>query len=378
MHSASAPAAGRRQRPRVAIPAGLPPASAFGTNKMSKLPTSVWYTRCPAPTPVSLAAQLGWIDETFAAHGIAVTSIRDSKDPAVLQSHYTHALDWSFRQGGNIPPIWARSGGRETRIVGITTTDEFQAVVALPASGIRSAADLRGRRIGVPRLPDGAIVDFQRATALKGIVSALSLEGLAAKDVELVYLETGRQNLIGPKESFHGLRRRYPYGTETLALARGDIDAFFVKGAEGLILASQIGAVVVAEFGFHPDARIRINNGTPRPLTVDPRFIEERPDLVADLIATVNRVGDWAEANPDEAVRFIAREIGVSEEAVWAANGPHVHRHLRLTLAEEEVAALAHFKDFLLEWDFIPADFDVGDWVDARPLRSVQREKVAA
>jgi ABC-type nitrate/sulfonate/bicarbonate transport system substrate-binding protein len=355
---------------------------------MSMTPTSVWYTRCPAPTPVSLAAQLGWIDAAFAAHGIAVASIRDSKDPAVVQSHYTHALDWSFRQGGNIPPIWARSGGRETRIVGITTTDEFQAVIALPASGIRNPADLRGKRLGVPRLPDAApgaaIVDFQCATALKGIVSALSLEGLTAADVELVYLDTDRQNLVGPKESFHGLKRRYPYGREVLALARGDIDAFFVKGAEGLILASQIGATVVAEFGFHPDAKIRINNGTPRPLTVDPRFIDERPDLVADLIATVNRVGDWAEAHPDDAVRFIAREIGVSEEAIWAANGPEVHKHLRLTLAEEEIAALAHFKDFLLEWGFIPADFDVAAWVDPRPLlaataaTSTAERKVAA
>ncbi len=52
------------------------------------------------------------------------------------ESHFTHALDFSFRQGGNIPPIWARSGGRQTRVVGITTTDEFQAVIALPSSGI--------------------------------------------------------------------------------------------------------------------------------------------------------------------------------------------------------------------------------------------------
>ncbi|MDB5712960.1 MAG: putative dibenzothiophene desulfurization enzyme [Sphingomonadales bacterium] len=342
---------------------------------MSTTPAAVWYTRCPAPTPLSLAAQLGWLDKTFAAHGVTMKSIRDSADPEVRQSHFTHALDWSFRQGGNIPPIWARSGGRETRIVGITTTDEFQAIVALPISGIRTGQDLKGRRIGVPRKPADGVVDFQQATALKGIVSALSLSDLTAKDAELVYIDTPAADIR--QGAYHGLERRYPYGNELLALARGEIDAFFVKGAEGLVLASQIGATVVAEFGFHPDARIRINNGTPRPLTVDALFVEERPDLVAELVQTIQRVGEWAEAHPDDAVRFIAREIGVSEQSIWAANGSDVHRHLRLTLEEEEVAALAHFKDFLLEWGFIPADFDAANWIDAGPLEASRRLKAA-
>ncbi|MDE1172572.1 MAG: ABC transporter substrate-binding protein [Parvibaculaceae bacterium] len=349
---------------------------------MSTTPTSVWYTRCPAPTPLSLAAQLGWLDTAFGAHGVAVTSIRDSKDPAVRDSHFTHVLDWSFRQGGNIPPIWARSGGRKTRVVGITTTDEFQAIIALPDSGIRTAAGLKGRRIGVPRKPADGIVDFQQATALKGIVSALSLADLTAKDVELVYIDSPRLGLppsqpVAGDSTFFGLNRRLPYGREVLALARGQIDAFFVKGAEGRVLANQIGATVVSEFGFHPDARIRVNNGTPRPLTVDPLFLEQRPDLVAELIGTVNRIGDWAEAHPDDAVRFIAREIGVAEEAIWAANGPGVHRHLRLTLAEDEIMALAHFKDFLLEWGFIPADFDVAGWIAPDPLKEALHRKAA-
>lgn len=345
---------------------------------MSSSLDSVWYTRCPAPTPLSIAHQLGWIDRQFQASGVSVRSIRDSKDSAVRQSHFTHALDYSFRQGGNIPPIWARSGGRETRVVGITTTDEFQAIIALPSSGITKGADLEGRRIGVPRKPGENIVDFQRATALKGIVSALSLAGLNHTDVELVYLDSTEANLIERgNAAFLGLKRRYPYGDELLALARGTIDAFFVKGAEGLVLANQIGAVVVSEFGFHPDAKIRINNGTPRPLTVDAKFLDEHFDLVSDLVATVGRVAAWAESNPDDAVRFIAAEIGVGEDAIWAANGPDVHRHLNLTLDEDQILAFDHFKRFLLEWDFIPADFDVFGWIERGPLENATR-RVAA
>lgn len=331
-------------------------------------PDTVWYARCPAPTPLSIAAQLGWIEEGFSAHRIGVTSIRDATDPAIRQSHFDHRLDWSFRQGGNIPPIWTRSKGRQTRLIGLTRTDEFQAVIALPESDITKGADLKGRRIGLPRRPN-EIIDFQRATSLKGIVSALTISDLVPDEVKLVDIGASEPVLLNPTDQrLHGLKRRFPYGEEIAALHRGEIDAFFVKGAEGVTVANLLGARVVVSTGFHPDPKIRINNGTPRPLTVDATFADERPDLVAELVSSMQRVSQWANDNPQDAVRFIAREIGVSEDAVLAANGPDVHRQLVLDLDPAEVDAISHFKDFLLEWKFIPADFDVHDWIDPRPL----------
>lgn len=340
-------------------------------------PATLWYTRCPVPSPLGIAARQGWLAQAFAGQGIAVESIIDSKDRSVRESHFDHHLDWSFRQGGNIPPIWARAKGRATRLVAITWTDEFQAIVTLPGRGIASLADLAGRRLAVPRRVND-LIDFHRATALKGLLSGLSLAGLSASDVQLVDLPIAESVILAQGEaSLFGLRRRHPYFREVQALVAGEVDALFLKGAEGVVVANLVGAQLVAEFGRHPDPRVRINNGTPRVLTVDEALATQRPDLVVDLLAVVQRASDWAEAHADETLRFVAREMSTSEEAVLASNGPEVHRHLRIGLEPALVDAIGHFKDFLLQWGFLPADFALDQWVDPEPLRQLQARATA-
>lgn len=339
--------------------------------------SQIWYTRCPVPTPVGLATQLGLLDEAFASEGITLNSIIDSKDRTIRSSHFNHHLDYSFRHGGNVPPIRARSEGNPTRLVGITWTDEFQAIITLPETGIRTTRDLVGRRFGIARRPAG-IVDFMAATALKGLVSALSLEGLTHTDVEIVDIpleDSVLDNRDGPQ--LYGLRNRQAYGPEIAALLRGKVDAIYVKGTPGISVANLFATHTVAEFGFHPDPKIRINSGSPRILTVDERLAEDRPDLVTKLIATLKRASTWAEAHPDEVRRFVAREVGASEEVVAAANGPDLHRHLGIGLEPELVEAIGHYKDFLHEQGFLAQNFDIEDWVDRRPWVDLETRAVA-
>ncbi|SCY14379.1 hypothetical protein SAMN03159288_01444 [Rhizobium sp. NFACC06-2] len=213
-----------------------------------------------------------------------------------------------------------------------------------------------------------------RATALKGIVSALSLEGLKVEDVELKHIVI-KDSVLASQEgpSLFGLKRRQSFGKEIIALLRGEVDAMFVKGTAGIAAANLIGAVQVAEFGFHPDPTIRINSGSPRVLTVDGRLADERPDLVQRLVDAIARASLWAEQHPDETRRFIAREAGATEEQVLAANGAEVHRHLGLGLDADLVGAVRHYKDFLHQWGFLENDFDLGDWIDDRFVPANER-----
>ncbi|UJR83986.1 ABC transporter substrate-binding protein [Sandaracinus amylolyticus] len=330
---------------------------------------ALWYTRCPVPTAIGIADHLGWLAEEFRDDGIEVRRLQDSKDRGIRESHYDHKLDNSFRQGGSVPAIWARSTGRRTKTIGLTWTDEAQVILTLPRSGIRSVRDLRGRRLAVATRPDD-LIDFWRATTLRAYVVALGLEGLTTKDVELVERVRGGNSF---ERAWPPARDRWrETAPEVAALENGEVDAIFHKGSRGLEIAREIGAHVVVDLGKHPDPKVRVNNGAPRPLTVDAGLVERDPELVSRLLVRVIQAGRWAAEHKPEAISIVARETGSTEQAVELAYGEDVHRHLGTDLAPSSVEALSDFKDFLYEWKVIPNDFDVRDWIDPLPLRLAQ------
>ncbi len=211
------------------------------------LPATLWFTRCPVPTATGIAADRQWLTDEFAPDGITVRSLQDAEPDADREAHFTHALPGLFREGGNVPALWARSRGERTRLIGLTWIEERQVVLVAPGSGIRSAGDLRGRRIALPVHPID--IDFWRAMAVRGFEGALASAGLSLADADPVDV---------PADGRTG-----QWAAELAALRRGDVDAVYVKGALAVEAARRSGAEVAVELDDLPDRRFRINNGTP-------------------------------------------------------------------------------------------------------------------
>lgn len=333
----------------------------------------IWYTRCPLPTASSVAIERGLLDEAFRPDGIVVQSLNASSDMAVREAHYDHGQANLFRQGGNIPPIWSRSRGADTVVVATNWIDEYQAIVALPSSGIRAAADLRGRRLGLPRRVNEQI-DYWNAMCLRGYLAALEIAGLSPDDIELVDLPIDEKQIPTGGASrrgtlWRGANRARRQSREALALIRGEVDAIYTAGAPGAQLTSFMGAHTAVDLGSHADAASRVNNQVPTVLTVDGHLARSAPETVARYLATLMRAARWAQDHAAETLGIVGGDVGATQEWVTAAYGPGLHGELGLELDPRSIAAVAGQKAFLLEHGFIAADFDVEAWIDPRPLQ---------
>lgn len=318
----------------------------------------IWYTRCPVPTASGIAYNLGWLDEEFVADGIAVGVLQDAA-PEIADRHFDHRLVGLFREGGNVPALVARSDGAPTRLIGLTWIDERQSVLVRDDTAFEGPSDLRGLRLAVPGWAEDRARSFPRAMALHGLSSALRLGDLTFDDVTLVEVE-GHASRTG----------RWP-GLD--ALAAGEVDAVYVKGARSAEQAREVGARTAVELDRTPDRSGRVNNGTPRPITVHEQLLQDRPDVVVRFLVRTLRAAAWASTHVDDVRTILGREVGSGAGGVVTAYGDDFHRWLAPTLDDDRLALLDQQQRFLGEHGFLAGPVDVAAWAAHEPLEAASR-----
>lgn len=335
--------------------------------------SEIWFTRCPVPTATGLAYQLGWLDEEFRSDGIAIRTLQDA--PAELaRHHYDQRMPTLVREGGNLLALAARAQGEDTRLVGLTWIEDSQVILVRADSKIATAGDLAGKRIGLPTYTEYPIPEHQRgmsiirAMSLIGFKGALGSAGLTFDDVELVEVNGTIGNVQGAKLG-DGPIEMWPYD----ALLSGKVDAIYVKGAPSLDDANTVGVVVGIDLDALPHRHLRVNNGTPRPITVNRRFIDEHFDHLVRFFMRTLSAADWARDNPVEVRRIVGLETRGSDQAVVNGYGPDFHRFLHPDLSDERIALLGQQKKALWLHGFLDRDFDLADWIDYRPLEEARR-----
>ena len=340
---------------------------------------TVWFTRCPSPSASSIAINSGLLERAFAGTGVTVRSLRSSQDRAVRQSHFTQRHEALFRQGGIVPPLWAAAAETPTSLLALNEVPRFQGLIALPASGLTSPGDLRGRRIGLPR-HTGEPVDFWRAHTWRGIVGALEIARLAESDVTLVDLPTDapyhfKKSLSQDASLWTAREATRLQSREVLALVRGEVDAIYTYAPTGLPLIELLGANIIVSLPKSGPGSSGIGGLTV--LTVSQQLIDDHLDLVARYVAALLEAASWASVHRAEALRVFAAEEGVATEwAVSSFDGP-TGVDLTPTLTAPLLEALQLEADFLAERKLIARRVDVADWADDRPLRLAQQQRPA-
>ncbi|HZU63125.1 MAG TPA: ABC transporter substrate-binding protein, partial [Novosphingobium sp.] len=195
--------------------------------------------------------------------------------PGVTEAFNAHALDVGF--GANVPPVHARWSGIPVRIIGFRQFAPGHAPLYVfglaPGAGIRTIADLKGKRIAFSRSQVQAQV----------VLETLAAAGIDRRDVSLVELPSS----IGGD-------------VYTNALASREVDAAPLGGGviayHYLTKFADRGAAVLAHPPF-PDDGLTLYT---------PESVLEDPGKAAALSVFVRYWGKaqaWANAHPEELAR---------------------------------------------------------------------------
>lgn len=314
----------------------------------------IHYTRCPAvPTISALAEAWGTLRAEFAQE----TSVEFAFQSVGFspKTDYAHDERFWLRNAGHAPAVWKKSRGVDCKVVGLAFLEGHYPVLSLHSSGVKNPHDLKGRRVAVFFNPDSPF-DLMIAQQLKIYQTTLATVGLSLDDVELVRLPRK-----GPPQ--------------------GGRDGFLLAGFRNALSALEAGVVdavasaIPPDGGLYPrlnvlyDTRLaadpvtRVNPSVLRGLVVSTALIEEQRDLLVRIVATLVRTAERAAAQPLDALRALASDLGQAPESL-ASVYENIAQGIRLELNDTYLATLDAQKTFLLRQGLIEKDFDLQSWVD--------------
>jgi ABC-type nitrate/sulfonate/bicarbonate transport system substrate-binding protein len=335
--------------------------------------TEVLYTICPVLNASNIAVELGWLDEELKRVGAKGIYLRSLPDNAGWIPHYTHSLPNLIRDGGSIPTIQVKADRENTRLIGLTWAQTGGEIVAKAGSGIHRVADLRGRRIGLFKSLNPNKIDFQRATAERGIELALGLAGLTRQDVEIVDVAAADDHRLPiaakPAEVWAHLRAGFD-APEVEALSEGRVDAIYSSGGRALRLAESGRFTIIEDLGRHPDWTLQVANG-PFTAAVNESFAEGNPEVVVAFLRASIRAGRWINHHRAAAAEIFSRVTFFSSA-----------RQIEQTIADfdfvpsfspKNLAAIEIEKEFLRSHGYVKNDFDVHQWAASGYLEEALR-----
>lgn len=138
------------------------------------------------------------------------------------------------------------------------------------------------------------------------------------------------------------------------------------------------GAVVAVDLDALPDRRHRVNNGTPRPITVHESLLRARPDLVVRFLRRTLQAADWAAAHPAQVRAILARETRSGADGVRTAYAEGFHTALHPSLAPDRLELLGQQERFLREHGYLAEQVSVEEWVAPEPLAEARALDAAA
>jgi ABC-type nitrate/sulfonate/bicarbonate transport systems, periplasmic components len=336
--------------------------------------TDIHYTICPVFAASNVALELGWLEEEITKAGGRLNYLFSKADDQHFLPHFSHEQANLFRDGGNIPSIWAKADRTDTTLIGLTWSHQGGHLVVRTDSRIQRVADLKGRRIALYKSNNDGKVDWWRATAHRGLLLALELAGLSANDAQFVDAADREDSAWGggarPADVWASRSEERRLGPEAFALRAGEADALYTSEGRALSLVATGEFKIIEDLGRYPDWTLQVNN-SPYAITVNTELAKKNPEIVVAYLRAAIRAGRWINANRDAAATILARTTFYpSVETVARAIA---HTEFVPNLSPRNLAGIEITKRFLLKYGYIKRDFDVQAWAAQQFLAEAHR-----
>lgn len=268
---------------------------------------------------LTLLKASGSLEKRLAERDVEVRWIEFPAGPQLLEGLNVGAVD--FGTAGETPPVFAQAAGADLLYVAHEPPAPTGEAILLPKdSPIRSVAELKGKRIALNK---GSNVHYL-------LVRALEDAGLSIRDITPIYL---------------------PPADGRAAFERGAVDAWviwdpFQAAAEQQLQARTLvdGTGLVSNHQFYLASR---------------RYAEANPEIIHILTEELDRVGQWAVDNIDEATALVAPLIGLDHDITRIA----IQRksHDTRPLNEDVIAQQQQIADTFHELKLIPKKLNIRD-----------------
>ena len=325
------------------------------------------YTICPVANASYIAANHGFLKKRLEKKGYTPIKLQ-TLEKEHWKEHFTYENDHLFREGGNTPPLWAKSRGAEPVLIGINLIPGQQAILVRKDSDIQGINDLKGRKIGIPDRIN-VTIDHQKTATIEGFENALKSAGLNKEDVEWVYIQDETPDYPSGAPNW-----TFKTGLDFEALDEGKVDAVFIKlSASERVLESgkyrKIFNIITDQNSVDP-----VNNEWPNVLTVSRKFAEENPDAVVEYLKAAVEAARWAKEHKDEAEELLAEQTHGTVEQYRRAYPADFYTKLEPNFSEEGLKSLQTRAQFLYDHGFTDSVVDVYSWADKSFLERALKE----
>jgi len=277
-----------------------------------------------------VARQSGAIEKRLKALGVQnVKWVEFQFGPPLLEALGAGAID--FGAVGDTPPVFAQAAGAKVVYAAVSPASKH-AILVKNDSPIKSVADLRGKRVGIPK----------GSSAHNLTVQALAANGLKFSDIQPVYLS--------PSDG-------------VAAFARGSIDAFAVW--------DPFFALVELKQGGRPLTGLEKLPPTNAFYLANREFAEKHPQQLKAALEEIGKITDWAGANRQAVAEASQKATGIDAEGNRRAID-RAEYSLR-PLTEVEVKQQQKVADAFFELGLIPRQITISEAVWTPPQQKAGR-----